>query len=366
MTDSTAYSVIVSGECQAGFTAEQVCGAFATLFNISPEKASALLKGQQVIKKGIDLKSAELYKRKLESIGLVVSLRERKSKPAAADALSLTPTTDDHSSASPSVIVTCPKCKSQQPPGTDQCQKCGVYMHKVVNTNNTGCTHPVKVEDLYIEPDVAMGESLTAKSLVIGAAAALVGALVWSFIANISGYELGLVAWGIGGVIGFAVIASGSSGLKTGIACGILAMAAILGGKYMIYSGVQDELAAALAGSREQVHAIYDVEMEAASAYAGVMGDRSRRQFMIDYQYTDSSTVSDEELESFMETDGMRLSSYVDFQPSFDDWYQDNVATNLENLSTFELIRDDLGLIDIIFFLLGIGTAFRLGRGESM
>lgn len=72
------------------------------------------------------------------------------------------------------------------------------------------------------------------KAGIAGAIAALIGAIVWALISKSTGYEVGIIAWGIGAVVGTAVfIASGRvGGAPLGILAVILAVAGIAAGKF--------------------------------------------------------------------------------------------------------------------------------------
>lgn len=376
MSEPTSYSVIISGRLQDGFEPAQIQAAFASLLKVSQEKAGALMKRQWVIKKKIDRKIADAYKKKLESIGLVITLKEHAAPAPAGEELALVPTDDEirtestpeaPTSALKSNNITCPKCGQEQPPGREQCEGCGVYLQKVLNrATDTGSTVQEQPADVTGEPAFSKEESLTGKSLAAGAAAALVGALVWNFIANAFGYELGLVAWAVGGAVGFAVAATGSRGQNAGIACAALALVAIFGGKYMIYSGLEDEIADAIASSMGEIRSIYDREMTAADAYANVRDDNALRQFMVDHEYSGSynaGDVTEEEIADFRENSAPRLDDFVYRKPSFDDWYHNTFEVDLGNISTTDIVMAALGPVDILFLFLGVGTAFRLGRG---
>ncbi|TJY42286.1 hypothetical protein E5161_09815 [Cohnella pontilimi] len=78
----------------------------------------------------------------------------------------------------------------------------------------------------------------------IGAlAAAVIGGVLWALIAVVTDYELGLVAWAIGGMSGYAV--SYLSGRRTGVTHQIIAVVAsligILLGKYFIFAYMFNE-----------------------------------------------------------------------------------------------------------------------------
>jgi hypothetical protein len=68
-----------------------------------------------------------------------------------------------------------------------------------------------------------------------GLAAAVAGGVVWGLIVRWSGYEVGFVAWGIGFVVGTAVVlaARGARGIPYQAAAVVLALLGILIGKYL-------------------------------------------------------------------------------------------------------------------------------------
>jgi len=376
MTDSATYSVITSGELLKGFEPAQVIEAFSALFKVTPEKAGILMKDRRVIKKQIDLKSAELYKSKLEGIGLAVTLEEHVPPAAAGMSLSLAPTDDEIQAESAAEIssgttkpdtITCPKCNSEQSATVKQCEGCGVFMHKVLDLDvESSSPQTEHASAAHEESEISEEEGLTGKSLAAGVAVAVAGALIWNLIATVFGYEIGLLAWAIGGIVGFAVTATGSNGLNAGIACGVLALVAILGGKYMIYSGFKDDITDAIAGSRDEMQYLYDDEMKAADAYSDVINDSTLRQFMVNNgysEYSDTDDITEEEIEYFQDNFAPRFSSYTYGLPTFEEWYQSTIIDNLDDISTIDMIKEDFTPVDFVFLLLGVATAFRLGRG---
>ena len=72
-------------------------------------------------------------------------------------------------------------------------------------------------------------------AIVGGAVAGTVGALIWAGIAYFTGYELGWIAWAVGGLVGFGVLV-GSAGERSntaGVVAVVVAVVALLGAKYM-------------------------------------------------------------------------------------------------------------------------------------
>jgi hypothetical protein len=225
--------------------------AFAQMANISVDKATQVLSSERVLKKQLQLKVAYSYKNKLEAIGLDVKLQPEPSvKPALT--LSLEPleegererfgAADLSHDNSPAAVVnpaeasinasefTCPKCGLRQQVAA-QCSGCGVYRHKVEK--------PSSVEKLVSKASPEQRDDVEPadpKMIAVAAAfgVALLSAYLWKLVAVITEYELGIVAWGIGGAIGISAIALGSVGIRTGVLCGALALCAIIGGKYLI------------------------------------------------------------------------------------------------------------------------------------
>ncbi len=98
---------------------------------------------------------------------------------------------------------------------------------------------------------MAAGEMQEVRSGVLvtaagaGLVAAIVGGVVWGLIVRWSDYEVGFVAWGIGFVVGSAVVlgARDRRGLPLQVLAVVLALAGIVLGKYLAFVWIgQDEL----------------------------------------------------------------------------------------------------------------------------
>lgn len=85
------------------------------------------------------------------------------------------------------------------------------------------------------------GGTASRENLLIGSiaaeAAALVGAIAWAAVVVVSNYELGILAWAIGWLVGFAVSKVGKcTGSKAQIIAGFFAFVGIALGKYFAIS----------------------------------------------------------------------------------------------------------------------------------
>ncbi len=83
-------------------------------------------------------------------------------------------------------------------------------------------------------------------ALGAGLVAAVVGGVVWGFVVKLSDYEVGIVAWGIGLLVGLAVAGvSRARGPALQAVAVLCALVGILLGKYLSYAFVLQEEAEA-------------------------------------------------------------------------------------------------------------------------
>ncbi len=109
---------------------------------------------------------------------------------------------------------------------------------------------------------------------VLGAA---IGTCIWGAVAHYTGYEIGYLAWAVGGLVGAGAILWGGQGKSMGVLAACIAVLGILGGKaFSIYLGLKDGIAGAL----------YAELRADAAAYAALPDSTDIRQFMIDHEYT--------------------------------------------------------------------------------
>lgn len=92
------------------------------------------------------------------------------------------------------------------------------------------------------DPLVAMARNVPAdaplwRGLVAATVAGIAGAIVWTLIVVVSDYEVGIVAWGIGALAGYAVLwaANGRHSMLLQGAAIVGALSGILLGKYLTF-----------------------------------------------------------------------------------------------------------------------------------
>ncbi|MET0067810.1 MAG: hypothetical protein ABW076_15805 [Candidatus Thiodiazotropha sp.] len=377
-TSDTTYNIVFRGNTRQGFETEQVERAFSELFKLPLEKSQRILRKPRTLKKNLSKHAAERMRNKLEQIGLEVTLEPLAVENTGEFSLSLVPMEGEvahaplmHDAEPVKNTLNCPACGGEVASLTDPCPHCGVYPHKVISRSQPQASLPTCSSDIDdgVEEEVDdPWDGLTIKGVLSGAVAALIGAMLWKGIAIAIDYELGLIAWAIGGGIGFVVAFSGSRGQAAAVYCGVLALVAILGGKYLFYADLQSNLGELLAGSADEFHALYAEELADAEALESVSGEEEQRSFMLMHGYTearDTESISWEELEQFQNETMPRLMSFADMPPSYEEWYQTTIEANLSAVSPTDLMKESFDFIDALFLFLGISTAAKVGYGRG-
>lgn len=361
MTEPDNYNVVCTGDIAEGFDLAQVQQSFSSLFNLSPEKAVAFLGNKRTIKKDLPQAKALAYKNKLESIGVVTVLEKIEVETPFAG-LALEPIAEpEHQVAEKTGLSLEPIA---QPEASLQAESKPSDEIRKPTSSTAGKVY-VEGEGGYEGVD----DKLNIPAIGAAAAAALVGALVWKFIATVFGYELGIVAWGIGGAVGYAALSLGSRGQLCGIVCGALALVAILGGKYMVVSSVQDEVLAMFEESftSEEFNYISEEQQEIAAYYVeNVHSEGDLREFIVEYgysEYDEPEQVSQEEIDDFKAYVAPMLEGMADGEFDMAAWMRESYENEMEGISNWELYQASFGAIDLLFLFLGVGTAFKLGSG---
>lgn len=361
------YNVVLKGDLLDGFDLESVMVSFSKMFKIDLNTTKKLFSGDpHTIKKGVDHKTAYQFKTAMERIGVVAELR--RIAPRADNALaslSLEPIEVEAKqplrSESP-VNFSCPKCLTKQNKGV-QCVKCGVVFEKVIPRVARG---KVNNTDEGMSKELQVDEDRFSRKAFLGAAgAAILGAFIWKIIAVTFDYELGLVAWGIGGAVGFSAAMLGAKGQQAGVICGLLALFAIFGGKYLIYDSYIAVLNETMSSISEELRPAFEAEQEiAANYYRSVEDEESKNQFIVDFGYSDydaASSVTLEEVAFFDEEVLPKFESIENGSLDFEGWLNSFSKERIEDKSTLSYVFESLGLIDFLFLFLGVATAFRLG-----
>lgn len=212
---------------------------------------------------------------------------------------------------------------------------------------------------------------LSSTALLFGSLAAGVGALAWGAVAFFTGYEVGYIAWALGGLVGLAMVRFGGRGVTCAGAAALLAVVGIAGGKLLgtrfavetaLREGCEETFTPEL--HRELVQDAADfAELDAGAS------DEELLSFIVEHHYTSADSpesVPDAELEAFLATGAVELRAMHADRPSYEDWYAARVEETRrdfeQNVSIVQANLEELGPIDLLFVALGVSTAFGMVR----
>ena len=207
-------------------------------------------------------------------------------------------------------------------------------------------------------------------ALAGGVIAGSVGALVWAGIAYFTGYEVGWVAWGVGGLVGFGVVLgnSGNRSRAAGIIAVVITVMALMAAKYttvqLVLSDGSEITEALVSGLQDDELVVSyiadDVVVEFMSddipVHWPVGVDPSQATTQVEYP-ADVWTIAQSRW------DGMALAEREEYRSSLKEMVTANLALALDELRG-ELAQvgfiGSFGFLDIIFFGLAIATAYKV------
>ena len=189
----------------------------------------------------------------------------------------------------------------------------------------------------------------------------LIGALIWAGITYAFEYEIGYMALAVGALVGFGAVVCGGSGEAVAGCCSVIAVVSILGGKVLAISMFMGN------SLSSEFYALLEPDAE---AYAEVRTDWDTRRFMVEMGYTEAESaggVSQEEIQNFKDSFGPVLEDMAENKPGLKEWRDSETAqtflAGMEDqmeVSSLDVLKSSFNIIDIIFFVLGIVTAYRV------
>ena len=79
---------------------------------------------------------------------------------------------------------------------------------------------------------------------------------------------------------------------------------------------------------------------------------------------THAVSVIDEEVAWFKENEQPVLEDALNNPLGFEEW-KNAINEDFQHISTFDVMIEGTGLLDILFLFLGVSTAYRLGMGNT-
>ena len=203
---------------------------------------------------------------------------------------------------------------------------------------------------------------------IIGAlVGAALGALIWAGVATWTGLEIGWVAWGIGGLVGFGAALLGGVGMTTGVVCALLALVSIFAGKWIAVDAIAEREIRKVASAFATLD-VYQETQRDAEDFAMLGSEAEYPEFMIVHGYTNAGfedEVDDLELLLFREQTVPTLREFQSLGLAYPQWRQhvsDEAVRLFEaEISNVDVVKENLSAIDVVFALLGLITAFQVG-----
>ncbi len=221
------------------------------------------------------------------------------------------------------------------------------------------------------EPPAPPPPPSLATGLAGAGAGGVLGALLWGLIGGVLGVEIGWVAIGVGALVGWGAGLLGGRGDAAGWACAVIALFAILTGKGLGFRiALEKELAKRDAGFDRP---LYDQIQANAADWGEGVPERAVRTYMVTHGFTEkahAAEVGEAEVKTFLADTAPFLKSWNRLPPRFEAW-QEEARTGLRQdvYARFDFLSGvlaTLGPLDILFAILGAGTALRLGRGQVL
>ncbi len=202
------------------------------------------------------------------------------------------------------------------------------------------------------------------KYFIRGVSGAIVGGLlgmfIWYFLIKVTGYEIGWVAWGVGGLIGFAARLPSKQGSQAlGLICGGCGLIAILGGQYLALLAILDrEL-------NQEAAKNYREQMQIAQTAVNAKAPEEIRQFLADRNERSPDQITAAEIADFTEKKLPNYQAFAAGRPSREDY----IATTKKLLSLLApksaRFKESFGLLTLLWIFLGVGTAWKIGSGQK-
>jgi len=200
---------------------------------------------------------------------------------------------------------------------------------------------------------------------------AVLGALIWAGITYFTHYEVGWVAWGIGGLVGGGCVMLGGRGQNMAVLCAALALVSIFLGKllatqFLIGSEIEKAIAHHL------THETYQETRQDWTDFAKLedpITDDQLREFMATHSYTEGNTpaeVTADEIAYFRAQTIPFLRGMASSQPTIEQW-RDGAREEMRSMMPLmDFVKEDLSLFDFLWAFLGVSTAYGLLMKTTM
>lgn len=215
--------------------------------------------------------------------------------------------------------------------------------------------------------EAAEREAASRKKLLRGVAGAavgsLIGAAVWYFLIKSTGSTFAVVAWGVGVVTGLgARLLARKGSMALGIGAGLCALLAIVFGEFLAVKAI-----VAREGTKMAAIA-YVGQMEYARQAVKAQTPDDFRKLIAEADERNPTDITDEQINQFRTEELPGLREFAQGRPSRDEFARQMGEAFADGFDYQEFFfKEDVksGLFLVLFAVLGIATAYKIGSGES-
>lgn len=261
--------------------------------------------------------------------------------------------------------ISCPNCGAEVGPQAVICIQCG-------NNLKSGGGTKTKVSK---EKSGGGGIGINGRAIVafmVGGIVAGIGGFIW-FIIAMFGFELGILAWGIGGLTGLTVAAIYNRySTVAGIGAAVITMGGLLLGKGLIYlliTGLTmlpdalDNMGETLMDDPAWFEMSYSEHMQSERLFDPELQAKidalPEGEFYDDALYEEIEAAAHERVASLTEEERQ---AFKDEMFSFED---EEISEGFAELEDLDAWSAAFSLWDLLWFPLALGTAFSVGRGKD-
>lgn len=193
----------------------------------------------------------------------------------------------------------------------------------------------------------------TLLALAAGLVAALLGAGIWAAIVMATDYEVGWVAWAVGGLVGAAMgRATQLRSRQLAVAAAVFALVGLLAGKAFVVAGSAGAIADQLVANTEYLQGpmawqMFENEELDAVAMDGVRAAHAAGDTLSDALWADMLAQSAIRLESMTEEARSAFAGEV-------------ASGYVRQLGLVDGVMAQLSGFDLVWLFLALGTAFRM------
>lgn len=211
--------------------------------------------------------------------------------------------------------------------------------------------------------------------LVGGSVAGLIGAAVWGAVAAFTWHEAGIIAWGIGGFVGFGVrIAARDEdvGVGPGLTALGIAVASVILGKFLAVHFLLASIENMVKAAAEQGEQVESTDEETVqwiiSDYADSLAEEREEQGQ-EIPWPDWETLPDDApvkagypADLWAEAE-QKWNSKTDQEKAAEMVAYNSRDFDLTGEIEGEMFKASFGLLDLLWFFLAAGTAYKVGSG---